>query len=98
MAVILRVLGGLLIIIGGIVMVIKTEWFLVNFGRIDWAERHLGFEGGTRLFYKLLGVFACVMGIMVALNLFRSFFLATVGQLLLNKEQQQRAEQQLESQ
>ena len=40
----------------GAIFVLKTEWFVQNFGKVEWAEQHLGFEGGTRLFYKLLGL------------------------------------------
>ena len=40
----------------GIILVIKSEWFLSFFGRIAWAEEKLGAEGGTRLFYKLFGI------------------------------------------
>jgi len=43
-------------IAAGIVIIMKTEWFLSFFGRIAWAETHLGGEGGTRIFYKLLGL------------------------------------------
>jgi len=48
-------IGGVVIIVGAI-LVIKTEWFYNFTGPIDWAERHLGIEGGTRIFYKLIGV------------------------------------------
>ncbi len=40
----------------GSLMVIKTQWITDFTGPIDWAEQHLGSEGGTRLFIKLLGV------------------------------------------
>ena len=51
-----RLIWGLLGIAIGCTFVIKTEWYLNFAGRVAWAEKHLGFEGGTRLFYKLLGV------------------------------------------
>ena len=44
------------IIAVGMLMVIKTNWIIDFTGRIDWAEQHLGSEGGTRIFIKLLGV------------------------------------------
>lgn len=47
---------GLLIIGFGSLLVIKTQWIYDFTGPIDWAEQHLGSEGGTRLFIKLLGV------------------------------------------
>lgn len=56
---------GILVILLGVAMVLKTNWFLQMFGRIGWAEQHLGLEGGSRLFYKLLGIafiFLSLMG------------------------------------
>lgn len=47
---------GFLVIALGIFMVIKTEWMLQNFGRIDWAEEKFAFSGGSRLMYKLIGL------------------------------------------
>ncbi len=53
---------GILMIGVGFLLVWKTEWFLSSFGRIGWAEQHLGTEGGSRLFYKLLGVILMLAG------------------------------------
>ena len=47
---------GILVIGVGCLMVLKTGWVLEMTGRIAWAEEHLGTEGGTRMFIKLLGV------------------------------------------
>ena len=47
---------GLLVIGVGSLLVIKTQWIYDFTGPIDWAEQHLGTEGGTRLFIKLIGV------------------------------------------
>lgn len=65
----LRVLLGIGIISVGTFFVIKTEWFLENFGRIEWAEEHLGFEGGSRLFYKLIGILIIILGFLVVSGL-----------------------------
>ncbi len=46
---------ALLVIAVGSFMVVKTQWIYDFTGPIDWAEQHLGAEGGTRLFIKLLG-------------------------------------------
>jgi len=40
----------------GVLFIVYTEWFYQNFGQIDWAEQKLGSSGGTRLFYKLVGL------------------------------------------
>ncbi len=53
---------GLLAIAVGVFMVLKTEWVLQMFGRSDWAEQHFG---GSRFFYKVLGIvfiFVAMMG------------------------------------
>jgi len=65
----LRVLLGIGIISVGTFFVIKTEWFLENFGRVEWAEEHLGFEGGSRLFYKLIGILIIILGFLVVSGL-----------------------------
>ncbi|HAT03434.1 MAG TPA: hypothetical protein DCS29_01490 [Candidatus Magasanikbacteria bacterium] len=48
------ILGGLVIVVGAL-MVIKTAWFVENFGHSEWAEAKLG-GGGTHLMYKILGI------------------------------------------
>jgi len=68
----LKFLLGVGIVIIGAVFVIKTEWFLSNFGRVEWAERHLGFEGGSRLFYKLLGILIIILGFLVITGLWNN--------------------------
>ncbi len=59
------ILTGLLITVIGAFLVVKTEWFLNNFGRIAWFEDKLGSEGGSRLGYKLIGILFLVVGIIV---------------------------------
>ena len=56
---------GSLIIAAGAILVIKSEWFLQNFGRIAWFEAKLGAEGGSRLGYKLIGIILLLVGIIV---------------------------------
>jgi len=67
---------GIIGIVVGAFLIIKTEWFLKFFGRIEWAETHLGTSGGTRLFYKLLGIAIIILSFM---------FMAGIVQLLLGK-------------
>lgn len=80
---ILRIVGGLFLVLLGLTLVIKTEWYMRNFGKVPWAEQHLGLEGGSRIFYKLLGVIIILFGLMLATNLLGGFLLGTVGQLFL---------------
>ncbi len=81
MRLVLRVIGGLAFVFVGCLLVIKSEWFLQNFGKISWAEQNLGLDGGTRLFYKLLGVLIALIGIMMATGLLGGALIGTVGRL-----------------
>ncbi len=56
---------GIIILAGGLFLIMKTEWLLENFGRIAWFETKLSAEGGSRLGYKLLGLAAVLIGIIV---------------------------------
>jgi hypothetical protein len=47
---------GIILIAVGFVIIWKSNWLMDNMGRIEWAEAHLGSDGGTRMFYKLIGV------------------------------------------
>ncbi len=60
-----HVILGIIITAGGVFMVMKTEWLINNFGRMAWFEDKLGSEGGTRLGYKLIGIVAIIIGIIV---------------------------------
>ena len=47
----------------GVLLVIKSDWFLNNFGRVQWFENNLGSSGGSRLGYKLLGIIILFLGV-----------------------------------
>ncbi len=74
---------GFLLVALGTVMVIKTEWFLENFGPIAWAEENLGTSGGSRLAYKFLGIIGIFIGFLLITNMFQGFLMGTVGKLLI---------------
>lgn len=67
----------------GILLVLKTEWFLENFGPITWAEENLGTSGGSRLAYKLLGILVIFIGFLLITNLFDGFLMGTIGKILI---------------
>jgi len=67
------ILGALIIAVGAF-LVIKTEWFMTNFGRIAWFEDKLGSEGGSRLGYKLLGIIIIFIGIILLSGNGANFF------------------------
>lgn len=65
---ILGTLGLLL----GIVMVVKTDILLRNFGRIDWFEEHLAMSGGSRAGYKIIGIIFILMALLALTGQFGS--------------------------
>ncbi|MBI2633572.1 MAG: hypothetical protein HYW78_04300 [Parcubacteria group bacterium] len=75
----MRTLIGPLIIIAGVIMVFKSEWFLRTFGRVAWAEKNLGLEGGTRFFYKLLGLLVVLFGILIFTGLWNDLLNSFAG-------------------
>jgi hypothetical protein len=80
MDILIRILIGLALVAGGFYFVWKTENVLGFFGSVDWAEQHLG-GGGSRLFYKLLGIVIILIGFIVATNMWNAFMEATLGSL-----------------
>lgn len=78
---------GMIILGIGFVFVWKTEWFLINFGRIGFAEDHLGTSGGSRLFYKLAGVLLIIIGIMYAFDMTDSVLLWIVENIFGLKQE-----------
>jgi len=64
-----RILIGFAITMLGILFVWKTDIFYSMLGSVEWADRTLG-GGGTRTFYKLLGLGIVIVGVMVMTNLF----------------------------
>jgi len=63
----IRIPLGFLIMVVGFLLVKKTDVFLSWFGQIPFAEEKFG-PGGSRFFYKLLGVAVTFIGIFVATN------------------------------
>lgn len=61
-------------------MVIKSAWFVQNFGRSAWAEQHLG-SGGTHLMYKLLGILFIIGSLMVMTGMMGELIISIFGRL-----------------
>ncbi len=78
-----RILIGLILVIVGAVMVIKTNKFQDFFGEMAWTYKYLG-AGGTRLMYKFIGLIMCFVGFMVMTNLWSAFLNATLGTWLIH--------------
>ena len=65
---IFKFIFGMLISAIGFLFILKTQWFLYNFGRIPFGEKYFG-GGGSRLVYKLIGILIMLFGFMYALNM-----------------------------
>lgn len=72
---------GLLGVLLGILLVIKTEWIVESFGTSSWAEEHLGTSGGTRLMWKLIGIAIIFISFMGMTGLLGGAVLAIFGPL-----------------
>ena len=72
---------GIIITGIGYLVVWKSEWILTNFGGVGFAEKHLSTEGGSRLFYKLIGFILIIIGILVATDLMNNFLEWSLGSL-----------------
>ncbi len=77
----MRVVLGIIAIVVGFIIVWKSEWMLRNLGSVGWAEAHLGTEGGSRLFYKLIGILIIVAGTFAATNLLGGILNAVLSPL-----------------
>lgn len=69
-----RIIIGFLMVGIGFLFVWKSEWLLYNVGRNDWAEQKL--SGGSRFFYKLVGIGVIFVGFLVITNIHTSILTA----------------------
>lgn len=72
---------SILAIIVGCILIIKTEWFIENFGTSEWAEAKLGTSGGTRLMYKLIGLAVIVIAMLGLTGMLGGIILSVFGRL-----------------
>ena len=73
---------GILATAAGAILIIKTEWFINNFGRIAWFEAKMGSDGGSRLGYKLFGIIFIFVGIILMTGSGEAFVRWLLGPLL----------------
>ena len=74
-----RIIVGLIICVIGFYMVKKPDTFLGFIGPIMFAEKV--FSGGSRSFYKLLGVVVILIGFLVMTNLYGDIINGFLGML-----------------
>lgn len=76
-----RIIVGLIIAAVGAVITIKAEWIYQNFGSIPSADKYLGTEGGSRLAYKLIGIFISIIGFLIMTNMLGAIIMGTFGRI-----------------
>ncbi|MDP2736667.1 MAG: hypothetical protein Q8O59_02670 [bacterium] len=69
----MNILVGMIIFAIGTFIVIKSEAMLSAFGRIEFFERQFGTEGGSRLGYKLIGILAIFIGMLIMTDMIGGF-------------------------
>lgn len=74
-----RVLIGILITAIGFWVVWKSEKVFRFFGRSAWAEKYLRYEGGSHLFYKLIGVAIIFLGLFIISNIWADIMRGLAG-------------------
>ncbi|MFA5318073.1 MAG: hypothetical protein WC323_01205 [Patescibacteria group bacterium] len=71
----LHIIFGLIGMAVGALITIYSEKMLSAFGRIPIFEKYFGFEGGSRLGYKLIGIFIFFIALLAFFNLHEQFLL-----------------------
>jgi len=74
---------GIISIVVSLFLIIKTQWFIENFGTSAWAEANLGTSGGTRLMLKFIGLILIFFGFLAITNMWEGFLMGTVGKIFI---------------
>ena len=61
----MRYFFSILFIILGFLLVKYSNWIVNNFGAVSFAEDHLHSMGGTRFFWKALGILIIIVSFLV---------------------------------
>ena len=74
----MRIILGLVLVAVGVIMTIKSEWLYQNFGSIAFFEEKMHMYGGSRFGYKMVGILAAFIGILIFTNLHSNLILAVL--------------------
>ena len=77
----MKYLISLFVIAAGAYMVIKTDNILDAFGRVDFAERKFVEYGGSRFFYKMLGLLVIFGAFLALFGFWEGILNVTIGPL-----------------
>lgn len=68
-------IGSVFVGIGFYGFILNTDGILSFFGRMEFFDKYLGTDGGSRLGYKLIGIVIIFFGFLVAFSLIDKFLL-----------------------
>ena len=77
----MRFLIGLIGIAIGFLTVWKANWLVQNFGYIDWAEKHISPEGGSRLLWKFIGLIIIFISLLFMFGMIEGIIIGIFGGL-----------------
>jgi hypothetical protein len=69
----MQVVFGLVLLAIGFSLVYYSNWMYYNIGAIGIFEKYLGTSGGSRLGYKLIGLFIFFLGALTTFDLLGPF-------------------------
>jgi hypothetical protein len=72
----MEIIIGIVLMVVGALIIVKSNAMLKIFGRIPFFEKHLGAEGGSRLGYQVIGFLTVVVGLLVMTGSFEGLILA----------------------
>lgn len=75
----MRILLGLFVIAAGTLITLKSEWLFQNFGSISFFDKYFHASGGGRFGYKIIGVLATIIGILILTNIHRNLLMWVAG-------------------
>lgn len=77
----LSIIVGLIMVIIGAFITIKANAIYNALGPIQWAETHLLTAGGSRFFYKLIGIGLAILGFLVMTGLIKGIIIGVFSKL-----------------
>ena len=77
----MKIIIGILTVLIGAFITIKSDALYKAMGPVQWAEAHLLTAGGSRFFYKLIGVFLVILGFMIMTGLIEGVIVAIFSRL-----------------
>ncbi len=78
----MSIIIGIILIVGGVLITLKSEALLSMFGRIEFFEDKLATAGGSRFGYKLFGILMFFFGVLTLTGLIGGFLEFVLSPLL----------------